>query len=50
MVVALCRHVEEHDGEQGTIDRAKSAMVMTGAGRGIEQQNSCKLCLSQCGR
>lgn len=35
MVVALYRHVEEHDGEQGMIDRANSAMVIPGAGRGL---------------
>lgn len=33
MVVALYRHVEEHDGEQGMIDRANSAIP--GAGRGL---------------
>lgn len=33
MVVALHGQVEEHDGEQGMVDRASSATITTGAGR-----------------
>lgn len=34
VVIALYRHTEEHGGEQGMIV-GQSAMVITGAGRGL---------------
>ena len=44
-MVALHGQVEEHDGEQGMVDRASSATITTGAGRGLQGSKKIVSCV-----